>query len=156
MTAVAAGRADTRRQVRPQLRPQVRHGVLAAALLVVAALRLTGGDHLWAAVLGVAGLAELYLSRRATPAAAAPAARPMVAERPEPDVLDRSLRARRQALRLWTGLLVLTSLTAVVVLTAAPPLAVVVAALSLGCLLRVRRERRSVAVLERLTGEVSA
>ncbi len=87
--------------------PRVRHGFLAAALLAVAALRLSLGDLVWAGVLAAAGLVEVYVAyasaRRATEtpaAAAAPVALPRA------DQLDRTLLRQRQGQQLWTGLLV--------------------------------------------------
>ena len=128
---------------RPGL-PRVRHGFLAAALLAVAALRLSLGDLVWAGILAAAGLVEVYVAyasaRRATQApatAAAPVALPPA------DQLDRTLLRQRQGQQLWTGLLAASVVAAALVVTAEPSLAIVLGCLALFCLFRVRRARRS-------------
>ena len=130
--------------------PRVRHGILAAALLAVAALRWYQGDDVWAAVFGLAGAVEVYIAvvtRRHAADEPAP-----VAAAPAPAELDLALVRHLQTQRLWTGLAVVALVGAVVVLAAEPSLAIVLAVVGLGCLFRVRRTRRSVETLRLLRG----
>ncbi len=135
---------------RPAL-PRVRHGILAAALLAVAALRWYQGDDVWAAVFGVAGAAEVYVAVATRRQAADEPAPTADAVAPAPAELDLALVRHLQALRLWTGLAVVALVGAVVVLAAEPSLAIVLAGVGLACLFRVRRTRRSVATLKLLS-----
>ena len=137
---------------RPGARPRVRHGFLAAALLVVAVLRGASGDWLWAALLGLGAAAEaavLLLERRAR--AVRPvrgtAAQPAL---PSPGAIEVSLRGHRQVQRLWTVLLAGTLGTALALVVSSPSLGMLLALAALVSLVRLRRERRTVAALRLL------
>lgn len=133
-------------------RPRLRHEYLAATLAVVATLRLLEGDVAWGAVLGTAALAEAVLaaaqrragSRTQHPASAQPSALP------DARVLTRSLAVHRRSQRTWLAGVVLCAVAGASVVAAAPSIAVVLGVLSLFALHRLRRERRSVVVLEAL------
>lgn len=145
MSAAAAASGATQRS--PM---RIRHGVLAAALLAVAGLRLATGDHLWAAVLGSAGMVEFWLARREARALDAPMATPPgPAARPDREVLVRSRAAHARAARLWTVLTVTALAAAALLLVDGSVLAAVLGGLALLGLQRTRRERRSVDVLDR-------
>lgn len=132
---------------------RIRHGVLAAALLAVAGLRLATGDHLWAAVLGGAGLVELWLARREARAVDSPSATPAgPTARPDREVLLRSRDAHARAARLWTVVTVTALAAAALLLVDGSVLAAVLGGLALLGLQRTRRERRSVDVLGRALG----
>lgn len=147
---------STAATTRAASRPQVRHGLFAVALLVVAGLRFSDGDTLWAAVLGAAGLVEVGLAvagRTGAPSrpdscgaeeSAAPAGLP------ERSVVERSLAGRRRNQRVWLFGVCVCTVAAVSLLPSEPALAAVLAVLALVSLHRVRRERRSVAALHRL------
>lgn len=135
---------------------RLRHGFFAAALLVVSGLRLAEHDLVWASVLGAAGAVEAGLAvasartRRAHREQARPAPAPG-AGLPDGTVLERSLRAHRRNERLWLASLCATTGSAALVLLDAPAIAAVLGLTALLCLARLRRERRSVATLMRLT-----
>lgn len=139
----------------PMRRPRLRHGFLAAALLVVAALRAVQHDVAWVLVLGTAGLAEavLAVAGRGRSGARVGDRRSAAARLPEASTLDRSLVGHRRHLRLSVACVVVCTAGAVSVLTSAPGLAVVLALFALVGLHRVRRARRSVSVLSRLAGQ---
>ncbi len=124
--------------------PRVRHGFLAAALLIVAALRLYVGDPVWAAVLAAAGLAETYVAYAVSRQTAAQAPVPAPTPTASVDQVESTLERQRQSQRLWSGLLAVSVLAAALVVTAEPSLAIVLGCLALFCLARVRRARRSV------------
>lgn len=130
-------------------RPRVRHGVLAAMLFALAAINGLTGDWVWAGVTAAGGLAELtvtLLDRSrgtdgARPAQASPSERP---QRPDDGTLERSLRAHRQSVRLWSVVLAVLLLGAAGLLSSAPATAGALAALALVVLLPLRKARRSV------------
>ena len=132
--------------------PRLRHEYLAAALLVVAGMRLLAGDPVWGAVFGTAGMVEAVLAvaqRRARPPSAAhTAVQPSAL--PDAQVLARSLAAHRRSQRTWLAGVVLCAVAGASVAAAAPSIALILGVLSLVALHRLRRERRSVAVLEGL------
>ena len=149
--------------IRAASRPRVRHGLLGAALLVVAGLRLADGDALWAAVLAAAGLVEAGLAVAGrTGAPGTPdtgddsGARPssLSAPLPEQPVVERSLAGRRRNQRVWLFGVCVCTVAAVALLSSEPTVAAVLAVLALVSLHRVRRERRSVAALHRLAATV--
>jgi hypothetical protein len=139
---------------RPVSRPRLRHGFFAAALLAVAGLRLADGDLVWAAVLATAGAVEVGLAlaaRRTAPGSpASPTARPG-APLPAASVVERSLLSHRRNGRLWLGALGASTVAAAALLMSAPTIAAVLGVLALVSLRQVRRGRRSVATLQRLT-----
>jgi hypothetical protein len=135
-------------------RPRLRHGFFAAALLVVAALRLADDQLLWAALLGAAGLVEAGLAfaartQRGTAGEWGAAVDPDV-PLPQPSVVQRSLVGHRRNQRLWLFGTGLCTLASVLLLFSTPAVAAVLAVLALVSLHRVRRERRSIAALHRL------
>ena len=134
---------------------RLRHGFLAAALLVVAALRLGEGDLPWATVLGAAGLLESALAvaaRRASGTSTHQDLRAAGHQSLPGSAVERSLVGHRRNVRLWLSGLLLCTAAAASVLTSTPALAIVLAVLGLFSLHRMRRARRSVAVLQRLAG----
>ena len=156
------------------LRPRVRHGFLAAALALVAALRLVEGDTLWAGLLAAGAVAEtaLLVAARRRPAApaqqasqeppqapaasAAPVA-PVApaapaAQLPHRTQVETSLAGHRRNLRIWQAGLAACTVGSVAVLTSAPSLAIVLGVVALLSLRQVRRERRSLVVLRHLAG----
>jgi hypothetical protein len=153
------------------LRPRVRHGFLAAALALVAALRMVDGDTLWAGLLGAGAVAEtaLLVAARRRPAAparqasqepsgvpgasAAPVAPAAPADRLPPRTqVETSLAGHRRNLRIWQAGLAACTVGSVAVLTSAPSLAIVLGVVALLSLRQVRRERRSLVVLRHLAG----
>jgi len=149
-------RTGVRTGVRPGGRPRVRHGVLAAMLFALAGINALTGDWLWAGVTAAGGLAELAVtllerSRRAAgvrPARASERERPERSGRPDEGTLQRSLRAHRQSLRLWSVVLAVLILGAAALLSSAPATAGALGALALVALVPLRRARRSVRRLE--------
>lgn len=137
----------------PRPRPRVRHGILAAALAVVALLRAGQGDWWWAGVLAAGAAAEvavLLLERRRTTAATAAPATP--AARPDETTLLRSLEGHRRASRTWTVLTGVALVAAGALLGGDPALAAVVALVGVAALWLRRRSRHTCDRLERLLG----
>lgn len=131
-------------------RPRVRHGILAAALAVVALLRAGQGDWWWAGLLAAGAAAELavlvWAPRTATTAGAAAAPAP----RPGQATLLRSLEGHRRASRTWTAVTALALATAAALVMGDPALAAVVAVVGVVALVLRRRSRRTCARIERL------
>jgi hypothetical protein len=145
--------APTSRPTTATPRPRVRHGILAAALAVVALLRAGQGDWWWAGVLAAGAAAELavlLLARRRTPAADETAVRP--GPRPDVATLRLSLEGHRRATRTWTVLTGLALVAAAALLVGDPALAAVVAVVGVVALVLRRRSRRTCARIERLLG----
>lgn len=134
-------------------RPQVRHGLLAAALVLLAVIRGIDGDGLWAVVFGLAAAVEVVLlavelrrQRVARPGGTGT----QTPAPPAPEAVEVSLRAHRHGERLWWAVLAVTLAGATALVWSAPTLAAVVAVVALVALSRVRRERRTITGLERM------
>ena len=131
-------------------------GGLCFALL--AAFRLNDGSTLWAAVFGLAALANAYLSvrfvlppslggmRSQEAGPQGPASAP--SEIP-PEEMRRALKVYESRTRGWLIISVVGWIATVGVILLAPPLALLTAALSLFAAYRFQRCRRSVRILRR-------
>ena len=131
-------------------------GGLCFALL--AAFRLNDGSTLWAAVFGLAALANEYLSvrfvlppslggmRSQEAGPQGPASAP--SEIP-PEEMRRALKVYESRTRGWLIISVVGWIATVGVILLAPPLALLTAALSLFAAYRFQRCRRSVRILRR-------
>jgi hypothetical protein len=125
---------------------------------VLAAFRLSDGSTLWAAVFGLAAMANAYLAVRFVlppglggarsqeaglpgPASATP--------EPTPEEMRRALNAYESRARGWLVISVAGWVVTVGMILLTPPLALLTAALSLFSAYRFRRCRRSVRILRR-------
>lgn len=153
-TAVTPPMSESTPQA-PRRRPRVRHGILAAALAAVAALRAGQGDWWWAAVLATGAAAEvavLLLERRRTARSAGAGASGAPGPRPGEATLVTSLGAHRRATRTWTALTGVALVAAAGLLMGDPALAAVVAGIGIVALVLRRRSQRTCARIERLLG----
>lgn len=131
--------------------PRTRHGLLAAALLALAAIQAADGDWWWATVFGLAAVTEavlLLLAHRRPATAASTATAPVAV--PDREAVALSVRSHRQGQRLWQAVVALALVGAVAMAWSAPSLAAVLAAVTLFALTRVRRQRRTVTALRSL------
>jgi hypothetical protein len=130
-------------------------GLCFAAL---ATFRLNDGSTLWAAVFGLAALANAYLSvrfvlppslggvRSQEAGLPGPASAP---SEPPPEEMRRALKVYEFRTRGWLVISVVGWITTVGVILLTPPLAILTAALSLFSAYRFRRCRRSARILRR-------
>jgi hypothetical protein len=131
------------------------YAVGALCFAALAAFRLNGGSALWAAVFGLAALANAYLSvRYVLPPSlgGVKAGQPgpaSVPPEPSPEEMRRSLMVYESRMRGWLAIAVAGWITTAGVILLSPPLALVAAALSLFSTYRFRRCRRSVRILRR-------
>ncbi len=130
-------------------------GLCFAAL---AAFRLNDGSALWAAVFGLAALANAYLSVRfvlppslggVKSQEAGPGGPASAPSEPPPEEMRRALKVYESRTRGWLVISVVGWITTVGVILLAPPLAILTAALALFSAYRFRRCRRSVRILRR-------
>ena len=131
-------------------------GLYFAAL---SAFRLNDGSALWAAVFGLAALANAYLSVRyvlppslgGTKTQEAGPGGPVSSEPAEPSTeeMRRALKVYESRTRAWLVISIAGWITTVGVILLTPPLALLTAALALFSAYRFRRCRRSVRILRR-------
>jgi hypothetical protein len=130
-------------------------GLCFAAL---AAFRLNEGSALWAAVFGLAALANAYLSVRfvlppnlggVKAQETGQPGRASEPSEPSPKEMRRALKVYESRTRGWLMIAVVGWIITVGVLLLTPPLALGAAALSLFSTYRFRRCRRSVTILRR-------
>jgi hypothetical protein len=130
----------------------------ALCFAVLAAFRLNGGSALWAAIFGLAALANAYLSVRyilprrlggvKPPEAGQPGPASPPSE-PPPEEISRALKVYESRTRGWLAITVAGWITTAGVILMSPSLALVAAALALFSTYRFRRCRRSVRILRR-------
>jgi hypothetical protein len=137
---------------------QWRYAFVGLCFAVLAAFRLDDGSTLWAAVFGLAALANAYLSVRFVlpPSLGGvrsqevwppgPASAP---SEPTPEEMRRALEVYESRTRGWLVISVAGWITTAGVILLSPPLALLTAALSLFSAYRFRRCRRSVRILRR-------
>jgi hypothetical protein len=125
---------------------------------VLAAFRLDDGSTLWAAVFGLAALANAYLSVRfvlppslggVKSQEAGPPGPASASSEPQPEELRRALKAYESRTRGWLVISVAGWVTTAGMILLTPPFALLTAALSLFSAYRFRRCRRSVRILRR-------
>jgi hypothetical protein len=125
---------------------------------VLAAFRLDDGSTLWAAVFGLAALANAYLSVRFVLPPSLGGVRPQEGGQPGPasapsepssEEMRRALRVYESRTRGWLVISIAGWVTTAGMILLTPPLALVTAALSLFSAYRFRRCRRSVRILRR-------
>jgi hypothetical protein len=125
---------------------------------VLAAFRLNDGSTLWAAVFGLAALANAYLSVRfvlppslggVRSQEAGPPGPASAPSEPPPEEMRRALEVYEFRTRGWLVISVVGWIATVGVILLTPPLALLTAALSLFAAYRFRRCRRSVRILRR-------
>ncbi len=125
---------------------------------VLAAFRLEDGSTLWAAVFGLAALANAYLSVRfvlppslggVKSQEAGPPGPASAPSEPPPEEMRRALKVYEFRTRGWLAISVVGWITTVGMILLTPPLAILTAALSLFSVYRFRRCRRSVRILRR-------
>jgi len=130
----------------------------ALCFAALAAFRLNEGSALWAAVFGLAALANAYFSVRyvlppslggVTPQEAGQPGPASAPPEPPPEEMRRALKVYESRTRGWLAIAVAGWITTAGVLLLSPPLALVAAALSLFSTYRFRRCRRSVRILRR-------
>ncbi len=134
------------------------YALVALCFTVLAAFRLNDGSALWAAVFGLAALANAYLSVRfvlppslggvKSQEAGPPGSASALSEIP-PEEMRRALKVYESRTRGWLVISVAGWITTIGVILLTPPLALVAAALSLFSTYRFRRCRRSVMILRR-------
>jgi hypothetical protein len=124
----------------------------------LAAFRLNDGSALWAAVFGLAALANAYLSVRfvlppslggVKPQEAGPPGPTSAPSEPPPEEMRRALKVYESRARGWLAIAIVGSIATVGVILLTPPLALLTAALSLFSTYKFRRCRRSVEILRR-------
>jgi hypothetical protein len=125
---------------------------------VLAAFRLDDGSTLWAAVFGLAALANAYLSVRfvlppnlggVKSQEAGPPGPASASSEPQPEEMRRALKAYESRTRGWLVISVAGWITTAGMILLTPPLALLTAALSLFSVYRFQRCRRSVRILRR-------
>ena len=125
---------------------------------VLAAFRLDDGSTLWAAVFGLAALANAYLSVRFVlplslggmrPQEAGPPGPASAPSEPQPEEMRRALQVYESRTRGWLVISVAGWVTTAGMILLTPPLALLTAALSLFSTYKFRRCRRSVRILRR-------
>ncbi len=125
---------------------------------VLAAFRLDDGSTLWAAVFGLAALANAYLSVRFVLPPSLGGMRPQEAGQPGPasapsepssEEMRRALQVYESRTRGWLVISIAGWVTTAGMILLTPPLALLTAALSLFSAYRFRRCRRSVRILRR-------
>jgi hypothetical protein len=124
----------------------------------LAVFRLNEGSALWAAVFGLAALANAYLSVRFVLPPSLGGVRPQEGGQPGPasapsepssEEMRRALRVYESRTRGWLVISIAGWVTTAGMILLTPPLALVTAALSLFSAYRFRRCRRSVRILRR-------
>jgi hypothetical protein len=132
------------------------YAVGALCFAALAAFRLDDGSTLWAAVFGLAALANAYLSVRYVLPPSLGGIKPQEAGRPAsappeptPEEMRRALKVYESRTRGWFAITVAGWITTAGMILLTPPLALVTAALSLFSIYRFRRCRRSVRILRR-------
>jgi hypothetical protein len=134
------------------------YAFVALCFTALAAFRLNEGSALWAAVFGLAALANAYLSARFVLPPSLGGVRPQGAGQPDPasapseptpEEMRRALKVYESRTRGWLAISVVGWITAAGMILLSPPLALVAAALSLFSTYRFRRCRRSVMILRR-------
>ncbi len=130
-------------------------GLCFAAL---AAFQIDRGSALWAAVFGLAALANAYLSVRYVLPPSLGGVKPQEAGRPgpasepsepQPEEMRQALKVYESRTRGWLVIAIAGWITTAGMILLSPPLALVTAALSLFSTYRFRRCRRSVRILRR-------
>jgi hypothetical protein len=130
----------------------------ALCFAALAAFQLDRGSTLWAAVFGLAALANAYLSVRYVLPPNLGGVKLQEAEQPGPasarlepstEEMHRALKVYESRTRGWLVIAVAGWITTVGMILLTPPLALVAAALSLFSTYRFRRCRRSVRILRR-------
>ena len=125
---------------------------------VLAAFRVDDGSTLWAAVFGLAALANAYLSVRFVLPPSLGRVRPQevgqpglasVPSEPSSEEMRRALQVYESRTRGWLVISVAGWITTAGMILLTPPLALVTAALSLFSAYRFRRCRRSARILRR-------
>ena len=128
----------------------------ALCFAALAAFQLDRGSALWAAVFGLAALANAYLSVRYVLPPSLGGVKPQEAgqpgsasapSEPAPEEMHRALKVYESKTRGWLVIAVAGWITTVGMFLLSPPLALVAAALSLFSTYRFRRCRRSVRIL---------
>jgi len=137
---------------------QWRYAFVGLCFALLAAFRLDDGSTLWAAVFGLAALANAYLSVRFVLPPSLGGVRPQDAGQPGPasapsepssEEMRRALQVYESRTRGWLVISVAGWITTAGVILLTPPLALLTAALSLFSAYRFRRCRRSVRILRR-------
>ena len=134
------------------------YALVALCFAVLATFRLNEGSALWAAVFGLAALANAYLSVRfvlppslggvKSQEAGPPGPASEPAE-PSTEEMRRALKVYESRTRGWLAIAIAGWITTAGMILLTPPLALVAAALSLFSTYRFRRCRRSVMILRR-------
>jgi hypothetical protein len=138
---------------------QWRYALLGLGFAALAAFRLNEGSATWAAVFGLAALANAYLWARfvlppslggvRAQGAGQPYPAPAARSEPTPEEMSRALGVYETRTRGWLVISVAGWTVTGVAVLLSPPLALVAAALSLFSTYRFRRCRRSVRILRR-------
>jgi hypothetical protein len=133
------------------------YALVGLCFAALSAFRLNEGSALWAAVFGLAALANTYLSVRFVLPSSLGGVKPQeeagqpgsasAPSEPAPEEMHRALKVYESRTRGWLAIAVAGWITTVGMILLSPPLALVAAALSLFSTYRFRRCRRSVRIL---------